>query len=734
MTLFLKTIKLLPLVFLLILPIHAHAQKSTLDSLVDQHSRLDSDEKAANAIKIAKYSIDRESALAYSKEAVTLAETDTTKVLALNQLGWEYKNMKYFDSAAHKLKEAESIALKEDYQVGLADIYLTYGSIYTNQSLYDSALLFQEKALAIQLELGDQEGIAALYNNMSVSYQEKGDYDEGRVVLEKSREIWESLGRKKEVGDSYLNIGTFYYYQGKLDSCIAAFTLALTTYEEEELPNFQAYALVNLGIVYMEELNETEKAQKYFEEILEIEESLNSKNFVGIALGALGGIAHKQQDYEAAIAYFNRALVIHEENQSLYNISLIQTNLGSVYNDLEEYQKAKSILEESMSIKRKIGDKDGLMGILDILSTTEQKLGNSKAAADMLEEAYQLSVETGNKLKQRDIVYSRIKQYEDTKAYAKAVALFDEFISLKDTILNRDKVGAIEDVTAKYETEKKEQEIVYLSQENQLKEASLQRNAFFIVALVVVLILLVLVFYFVRYKAKQKHKAVLREQKIRMRERQMAAVIESQEAERKRFAIDLHDGMGQLFAALQMNIQSLRETDANLEKRHEYFDNASKLLKEVHQEIRNVAFNLMPQTLVKEGLAKGLEELTKKINQTGELEVHYSSVDVPKDLSEIVQVSLYRITQELMSNIMKHNNAQNVYLGLTGHEGELVLSIEDDGVGYDLEVFKSSEGNGWRNINTRLSLIKASIDFDMSLGKKGSSILVNVNLLEPILA
>jgi signal transduction histidine kinase len=135
----------------------------------------------------------------------------------------------------------------------------------------------------------------------------------------------------------------------------------------------------------------------------------------------------------------------------------------------------------------------------------------------------------------------------------------------------------------------------------------------------------------------------------------------------------------------------------------------------------------MPQTLMNEGLVAAVQELIKRINSANQLQVKLSVLDVSQRLGEVAEVSLYRIIQEFLSNIMKYSQASQVYLGLTQHDDELVLTIEDDGIGYDLSKFMNSQGNGWRNINTRLNLIKGELEVDTQEGRKGSSILITIS-------
>ena len=105
-----------------------------------------------------------------------------------------------------------------------------------------------------------------------------------------------------------------------------------------------------------------------------------------------------------------------------------------------------------------------------------------------------------------------------------------------------------------------------------------------------------------------------------------------------------------------------------------------------------------------------------------------SSHHIPERFTEVGEISLYRVIQEFLGNIVKHSKATLVTIDFIGYEDEIIVTLEDDGVGYSLEKFQNSEGNGWRNINSRLNLIHATIDFDVVEGRKNNTVIITVPL------
>jgi len=228
------------------------------------------------------------------------------------------------------------------------------------------------------------------------------------------------------------------------------------------------------------------------------------------------------------------------------------------------------------------------------------------------------------------------------------------------------------------------------------------------------------------YKERQQ----LLEQVRENQEMVMQAIVKGQEDERNRFARDLHDGFGQMISALNLNLrglQSVRGTD--IENRMDIYNASSDILKNMHTELKNICFDLMPQTLLKHGLEAALMEFAQRINASAEKHVDVHVHGLNSRLSELQEISLYRITQEWVNNILKYSDARRITIQITRDETELTLIIEDDGMGFDQKVLKQGKGNGWRNIQARANLISGQIDVDTQPTMRGTSFILNANIL-----
>ena len=188
--------------------------------------------------------------------------------------------------------------------------------------------------------------------------------------------------------------------------------------------------------------------------------------------------------------------------------------------------------------------------------------------------------------------------------------------------------------------------------------------------------------------------------------------------------------MGQLVSALTMNIQGLKNTSNDPQVRLEIVDNSTSLLHDIQHEIRNIAFNLMPQILTNDGLIPALRELLARINKSNQMNAEVQVFGMEGRLNEVFEISLYRILQEWISNVLKYANATEILIQFTAHEEEIIITVEDNGQGFNLRTFENSKGNGWRNINTRLSLIKGEMDIDTQEGRKNTTLTISIDKIK----
>lgn len=210
--------------------------------------------------------------------------------------------------------------------------------------------------------------------------------------------------------------------------------------------------------------------------------------------------------------------------------------------------------------------------------------------------------------------------------------------------------------------------------------------------------------------------------------RAISAIIEGEERERKRIAKELHDGLGQYLSAANMNLETVYE-DMPLPKGHLRFTfkNGLEMLEHAIYETRAISQNLLPKAIQDYGLELAVESLINQLNNIHkEITFRFYGNLNGADLTEKIQINLYRIVQEALNNSIRHGKPEKVDIQLVCSENEILLSIEDNGKGFDIN---SSNGNGigLRSMKTRVGAMSANLDI-ASTKDRGTIISVVVPL------
>ncbi|WP_128544904.1 sensor histidine kinase [Larkinella soli] len=250
------------------------------------------------------------------------------------------------------------------------------------------------------------------------------------------------------------------------------------------------------------------------------------------------------------------------------------------------------------------------------------------------------------------------------------------------------------------------------------------------VLLVMAIFIIVFVAYYQQKQIRQQ--LALKELQEKYRKELMAATLQAQEHERRRIAQDLHDEIGTMLSVTKLSLNQLgRTVEHNDPGSTMLVQKTRSLLDETISNVRRISRDLVPTTLERFGLVSALEELAEKASH-GEVHVELSCSEKIPVLAPHLNLTLYRIAQELTNNAIKHANASNIVIDLHCRPGEVLLSVVDDGHGFDLdEILKDKRrGLGLRNIESRLSVIDGHVTFDVARGR-GSRIIIQVKNPRP---
>jgi PAS domain S-box-containing protein len=205
-------------------------------------------------------------------------------------------------------------------------------------------------------------------------------------------------------------------------------------------------------------------------------------------------------------------------------------------------------------------------------------------------------------------------------------------------------------------------------------------------------------------------------------------IIEAQEHERERFAMEIHDGLGQMLLASKMNLTAISDLDNLDNEMKEVLDTSVDLLVSSIQEARSISHGLMSRVLNRFGIAYAVDEIINNINITSKLTFSFKHNIENIRFSEDLEMGIYRTLQELIKNIIRHSEATRAYVKITTSENDLYLEIKDNGIGISNRLIKSSKGGiGLRNMKSRIAYLGGVFEIDDTV-KKGTKINIRISL------
>lgn len=582
------------------------------------------------------------------------------------------------------------------------------GYYYYQAGNTPKAMEFFHAGLKIQEEINDEKEIANSLNNIAAIYYKTGETQKSLEYFEKALAIQRKIGVKEGIAYSLNNIGGIYDAQGQIKKALEYYFEGLKLQEELGNKMGMGTSLNNIAAILVKQ-GEKEKGIEYYNKSLAVRTEAGDKRGIAQCLNNLGHIMTTSGKLDEALSYFEKSFALYKEIGNLQGIAYSYNNMASVYKYKKDYQKALELFAKSAETYEKAEDKRGLATALNNTGALLQETGQPAKGLSYSLRALEIAKAGGFAEITRDIhsVLSRI--YDELNKPAEALNHYKEFIVFRDSLNNIETKKAGIRKQVEYEYDKKEQEIKSANEKKELlRREEIKRKNILIwsVAGISFLALLSIVLLFNRKRLRQKN--IHQQQLAQQQKEQAVAVMETQEQERKRIAEDLHDSLGHLLSTAKYNLQSIPQ--------QEIISNSVNLINQAAEEIRNITFNLMPRTLEEEGLVAALNELAAKVNQSGKvqifLQVHNISQFV---LDKQSQFNIYRIIQEAVNNILKHADASEINIQLSGQDKSLLIIIEDDGKGFNSQA--PNKGRGLKNIVTRSLWLRGQVNIDSTPGK-----------------
>lgn len=607
---------------------------------------------------------------------------DTGKVMLLLKIADSYETSNQ-DSSIYYLEKSKRLSDALEFKTGIYQYYNQSAIVSFTKGDYDLSMQQSNKALDVARDLGDSGLIINMLNNTGIVYQYLGQYDKQLEYSLQALSIAEKANRKEKLVSMYHNVANAYYnlkqYRRAAEYCLTAIKL----HQQKRSNAYVNRIYATLGQSYAS-MQMTDSALYYYQIGAKESAGVNDIYAEAAIYGYMVNACADKGDFKAMLNAAEKSLQLSKTLQSNQMLASSLYNIANAAYFNGNNISARKYIDEALVIAVKDSLKDELKNIYTILSYITAGEGNFK-----------------------------------TSLWAKR-----QSDSIQETVLNEQVIKTTTELGKKYETEKKDHQIKL--QQAELKNRKVLNYYLFGAAFGILFISLLMYRY---YHQKRK----LQQQRISQleKEKQLTAteaVLKGEEQERTRMAKDLHDGLGGMLSGIKYSLNTMKTNLIMTPDNLQAFERSMDMLDSSIKEMRRVAHNMMPEALVKFGLDTALKDFCNDINQSGVLKVQYQSIGLENTIiDQLTAITIYRIVQELLNNTIKHAAATNVIVQVSNTNSLLLVTVEDDGKGFDTSLLKQTRGIGWSNIQNRVEFLQGKLDIHSEPGK-GTSVLIELNL------
>jgi signal transduction histidine kinase len=542
---------------------------------------------------------------------------------------------------------------------------------------------------------------------------------------------------KDEISKASLHLQLSSYYQqiDKRELSAASTLKALSIYEKAAMEskvadcNLMLFQTSNLNVE--EDSGNKKYIDRYYKHALKNKDNsrlAKAHQSYGIYYWGGSTATESKIHFQKALNYAAKA------NDSL-NWAKISGNLGLYYSGYENKQdSARYLFENEINYYSNHNKYHNLLikPYINIANSYEKEDKIDKAFI-YLKKANDIPVEK-NKVFYQKVIFGKYSKYLKLLGnYKEALIYQEKYLILQDSLNRSHQNIAVTELKTKYETEKKEKENAFLKNDIEKKK---QTQVILWIVVVLSIITGTAISILISKNAKRKQQLAWQEEQLKiqkieknLKEQELNSIdvlIEGQEKERQRLAENLHDNLGGTLAALKLNLQNLQQNQEDKKITKKSVNNSLLLIDDAYQNVRNMAHEKSNGVVASQGLLPALERLANTISSEL-LNLKVEHFGLKNRLDNSLEIRIFRIIQELVTNIIKHANANEATISLTNHNSTLNIIVEDNGKGFLPNKISKTEGIGLDTIEKRIENLGGTLEID-SYPNKGSSIIINLPL------
>ncbi len=594
---------------------------------------------------------------------------------------------------------------------------------YFEKGQYDSALYYSKRSLPVAIELKNVDDIAQAHYNIGLGFTQLTKYDSADAHVDEIERLRPQIKDTTILINAYNTRALLGNYRSDFESAVDALMKAAELIElskTKSVQNLLAQTYGNIGHNLIAE-KQIEKGIEYEKKALLLKGYPYKKRYDVMIHLDLFGAYLELGDLTTGRLHLDSAV---EGNKDLNNIAvsvLVAYNKGVYYNAVHDIPQALAAYQESYRLGVQGGTEYYKAEIASRLAQIYLKQNNYPQAEKFALEGNEIAKRLSD-LRVAAETYNTLSQIASgRKDFRKALDYASLYKTFSDSATNQETQQASLALENRYQHQKREKEIAALTAANVAQELDgVKKDRLLIggsiLSAAIIAILALSYFNSKQRRAIAEKEQILQQEQIKFLERQQQVVslqsmINGQETERTRIAKDLHDGLGGLFSTVKMYFSTLQHKNPELGN-DELFQKGYAIVDTASVEVRRIAHNMMPEVLMKLGLVNALKDLCDSITSgkllTVSLEVHGMNAR----LNNTTEIMLFRIIQELLTNIIKHAQASEAIIQCIREESRLSVIVEDNGRGFNTAEAEAGAHAGIETVKTRVDYLKGKMTID----------------------
>ncbi len=496
----------------------------------------------------------------------------------------------------------------------------------------------------------------------------------------------------------------------------------------------EAAMKINLQLAYLAEAHSKKfelHPQEYLDEYLDYAMKIKDPLTLANAYTELASIKINPKEYNEALRYFEKARQINKSLKNKKLESQINNNLAAIYNEhLHQPDSALYYLKKDLEyLKTKKNNTYDLTVnyINQAVSHIHKK--EYETSNELLNLANRINVNQ-NRKGLKVIIYDYLAQNNASLGnFKEAYNDYLKYQAYTDSLNIEEQAIAVADIETRYRTTEKELR-------NKVLESDNNTNRIIIYVILGVLLAILVIGYLIVKNARRREKIAAQEKLIEQQKLEKALkdyelqsidlMLEGQEKERERIANDLHDNLGSMLATLKLNFENLKLRKNELAgEENKLYERTDELIEEAYQKVRRIAHAKNAGVIANKGLLPAIKKLAEKLTLPGKLSFQVVDFGFDERLENTLEIAIFRMVQELATNIIKHSQATEATIQLTHHEDNINIIIEDNGVGFSPDGVKPDSGMGLDSIRKKVIQLGGTFSIDSTPGK-GTTIVIDI--------